>query len=329
MRPRPVGARCAVASAAVGEASELVHQLLRHHTILATALALLAAAPVGAAPPPSSRTALSLEAGSVAQRQLVALGRDIRIAGDARSDVAALNGSVEVSGHVGGQVIVLSGDAHVLPTGRIDGDIFALGGRIWAEPGAHLGGRSVSYPDASKAWLSMLEEPSLGLASASRIMLGIKLALLAAWAALLLLLFATSGREMLETAADVRREPFRNFFIGLVAILAFTLTAVFLSAVGGDFASVPLLLLLVLAATFLKLWGMVAVFQALGDQLSFRLLGRRWRPLNAASLGLVVLGALKFLPYVGIWSWTAASLIGIGAALSTKFGRREPWFELA
>jgi hypothetical protein len=53
------------------------------------------------------------------------------------------------------------------------------------------------------------------------------------------------------------------------------------------------------------------------------------RPLNAATIGLLVMGAVKFLPYVGIWVWTAATLIGIGAALSTKFGRQEPWFELA
>ena len=49
-------------------------------------------------------------------------------------------------------------------------------------------------------------------------------------------------------------------------------------------------------------------------------------PLTAATWGLLVLGALKLIPWIGIWSWTAATLIGVGAALSTKFGRREPWF---
>jgi hypothetical protein len=294
---------------------------------------LLLSAPVVASSPHSGsvsgREALYLEAGSVARRQMVGLGRDLRIDGEALSDVAALNGSVDIRGRVAGQVIVLGGNVHLGPHASVDGDVFALGGQISAEPGARLGGRSVSYPDASKAWLSVFEEPSLGLAMGSPVILGIKLALLAAWAALLLLLFAISGREVLETASDAGSEPFRNFFIGLVAILAFTLTAVFLSAVGGDFASVPLLVLLVLVATLLKLWGMVAVFHALGRYISFRLLHRRWRPLNAASLGLIVLGALKFVPYLGIWTWTAASLIGIGASLSTKFGRREPWFDVS
>ena len=49
-------------------------------------------------------------------------------------------------------------------------------------------------------------------------------------------------------------------------------------------------------------------------------------PLHAACLGLAVLGVLKFLPWVGVVVWTAATLVGIGATLITKFGRREPWF---
>ena len=66
-----------------------------------------------------------------------------------------------------------------------------------------------------------------------------------------------------------------------------------------------------------------------GDWVSSRVLRRALRPLNAATVGLLVMGVIKFLPYVGVWVWTAATLIGIGATLSTKFGRRELWFDLA
>ncbi len=92
----------------------------------------------------------------------------------------------------------------------------------------------------------------------------------------------------------------------------------------------PLLVLVVLLGLMLKLWGMVAVFYALGDWIAVHLLRRRRvRPVNAATIGLVALGLLKFLPWVGVWVWTAATLIGMGAALTTKFGRQEPWFEMA
>lgn len=294
--------------------------------VLVAAWGLLALAPA-VAPSLAGAPALRLEAGSIAREQLVAIGRDVEVAGEALSDVAALNGSVAVSGQVTGDVIVLGGEARLAATARVGGDVFVLGGSAAAAPGARIGGRMVSYPTASSAWLILLEGPTLGISSSSPLIVGAKLALLAAWTVLVLFLFASLGRGILGTADGVRREPFRNFFTGLVGVLCLLLTGLFVSALAGSLVSLPLVVLLVIAALVLKLWGMVAVFQALGDWISFRLFRRRMRPVNAATAGLLVLGALKFLPWVGLWTWTVATLIGVGAALSTKFGQREPWFE--
>ncbi|MCP4663153.1 MAG: hypothetical protein GY856_47790, partial [bacterium] len=109
---------------------------------------------------------------------------------------------------------------------------------------------------------------------------------------------------------------------------AMVLTALFFSAFSGMLLGVPLLILVVVVALVLRFWGMVALFHALGDWLCRLLkLRRPPLPLAAASYGLIVLGILKFLPWIGVWSWTAATFIGVGATLSTKFGRRETWFE--
>lgn len=291
---------------------------------LLASLLLLSALPASAA---GEAVALRLEPGSVTKDQLVAVGRDLIVEGEALADVAALDGSVAVSGRVNGDVLVLRGDVRLAPTARIGGDVFVVGGTIHAARGAQAGGRMVSYPTASHAWLTLLEGPSVGLGFASRLVVGAKLALLAAWAALLLLLFAASGRQVLETADGVGREPFRNFFVGLTGVLALVLTGLFFSAFARGVAGVPLLVLVVLLMILLKLWGMVAVFYALGDWITRHLLKRRLRPLNTATVGLLVLGLVKFLPYAGVLVWTTATLIGIGASLSTKFGRREPWFE--
>jgi len=47
--------------------------------------------------------------------------------------------------------------------------------------------------------------------------------------------------------------------------------------------------------------------------------------LIALGIGLLLLGLFKLLPYVGVWTWTVATFIGVGASLTTKLGRREPW----
>ncbi len=285
---------------------------------------LLAAAAPAAEP---AAPALVIGEGSVAGRQVVALGRDLVVAGRALADVAAVSGSVEVSGVVAGDLIVLGGDARLLPSARVEGDVYVLGGRLVAEPGARIDGRAASYGSLGAAWLTLLEGPSLGLSPVSPLVLGAKLALLAAWLTLALVLLAVSGREVAGTSEAVGREPVRAFFLGLGAVLAMVLTALFVSALAPGLLGAPLLALVVLAALVLKLWGMVAVFHAVGARAVPALLRRRPTPLACAAAGLLLLGGLKLLPWVGTWVWTAATLIGIGASLTSKLGRREPWLE--
>lgn len=273
--------------------------------------------------------ALVIREGSVARRQVVAMGRDVVIAGEAHSDVAAFDGSVEVTGSVVGDVIVLGGDVRLSPQARVGGDVFVLGGTVDSAEGASIEGRAVAHPTASAAWLTLLEGPSFGLSAASPLVIGTKLALMAAWMALALLLFAAAGREVMATSATIREEPFRSFLTGLTGVLALTLTAVAFGAVAPPLAGAPLVALVVLFALILKLWGMVAVFHALGARVA-ALAGRpRTLALNAATIGLVILGVAKFIPHLGAWVWTLASLIGIGASLTSKLGRREAWFRIA
>jgi hypothetical protein len=159
--------------------------------------------------------------------------------------------------------------------------------------------------------------------------LGTKLALMAAWMALTLLLFAASGRQVLATSETARHEPFRCFAIGLTGVLALALTAVALAALAPALAGAPLLILVVLFALLLKLWGMVAVFHALGTRAVTALSRPRPLALNAATVGLLILGLVKFVPHLGAWVWTVATLIGVGASLASKFGREEAWFQMA
>ena len=296
---------------------------------VAVVLALVTSA---AAPDAAARSraadrpaALRLERGSVARDQVVALGRDLVVEGEALSDVVAVDGTVSIPGRVGSDVIVLGGDVRLLSGGRVDGDVFVLGGDVTNAGGATIVGRTVAYPSVSRAWLTLLEGPSLGLSSTSPLVVGAKLALLCGWLVLLLLLFATAGREVLATSESVVADPFRNFLVGLTAVLSLVLTALFLTSLAASVLGVPLLFLAVFVGLLLKLWGMVAVFHALGEWVSRRLLRGKLLPLSAATVGLLLLGAAKLLPWIGVWTWTVATLIGVGAALSTKLGRREPW----
>ena len=276
-----------------------------------------------------AQPAYHLQEGSVARSRIVAMGRDLVIDGEALSHAVAISGSARVSGRVEGDVIVLGGDVVLASSAAVGGDVYVLSGRIDAEPGASIGGRSVAYPDASSLWVSLIQGPVMGLPATSPVVLGAKLALLAFWAFLSLLLFAVGRRELLSTSDSVRVEPFRNFFLGLTGVAAMVLTALFFGAFAGALIGVPLVLLVVVIALVLRFWGMVAVFHAVGAWVSKRFEARPPLPLTAATYGLLLLGLLKFLPWIGIWAWSVATFVGVGAALSTKLGRREAWFGAA
>ncbi|HEX4885277.1 MAG TPA: polymer-forming cytoskeletal protein [Casimicrobiaceae bacterium] len=271
-----------------------------------------------AAAPGSDAPALQLERGAVARHQMVAVGRDVIVEGEALAGVTALDGSARIAGSVAGDVTVLGGDAVLESTAVVRGHVQVLGGRLRAAPGARIEGRSVAYPTFSRAWLTLLEGPSLGLPAGSPVVIGAKLGLLAAWLALTVGLFAAGGRALGEASDEVRGEPLLCFATGLVAVLAATLAALLLSALLPAAFALPLLALVVLAAIVAKLWGSVAVFHAAGRALAGR--RRRLPTLHEACLGLLVLGLVKFVPWVGVAVWSAVTLVGVGAALRARFG---------
>ncbi len=286
-----------------------------------------AGSPAAGSPASDEPPAYRLEAGSLARSRIVAIGRDMVVAGEALSHAVVMSGSIYVTGRVVGDVIIIDGDAYLAETARLEGDVFVLGGSIEATSGSSIDGRSVAYPDASAIWMGLMEGPSMGLPAYSPVVLGAKLALLAFWAFMVLLLMSLGRRELVSTSESIRVEPFRNFFVGLTGVAAMVLTALLFSALSGAFLGVPLLVLVAVVALVLRFWGMVAVFHALGDLVCRLLKKPRPLPVMAASYGLLVLGVLKLLPWIGVWTWTLATFIGVGAALTTKLGRREDWLE--
>jgi hypothetical protein len=275
----------------------------------------------------NDRAAVVLERDGVAASQVVALGRDLVVHGRAAAGAAVLGGSALVEGEVAGDLVVLGGDVALAPGARIGGDVFVLGGSIDARPGARVDGRAVAYPTAPGALLVLAEGPALGLSPWSAVVIGTKIALLAAWLVTAMVLVGTAWPALRSTAAAIEEQPLRSFATGLVAVLAMILAVIFLATFLGVAGGVPLLVVVALAALVLKLWGTVAVCAYAGE----RVLRRRAEhgvagPLAATAIGLGLLGAMKFVPWVGVWVWTAATLAGVGAALRTKLGTRAPWF---
>ena len=158
-------------------------------------------------------------------------------------------------------------------------------------------------------------------------------ALLVVWLIAAVALTLLSGREIRYSSLEMRASALHCFALGLVAFTSFVLTAIVFSYLIPYHVGVPLLFALGVFAILTKIYGMVAVFHAVGmlvagSRTREQLVRRNWLrgDLAMVVIGVVILGALRLIPVVGPIIWGLASVFGIGTALATKFGRREPWF---
>ena len=158
------------------------------------------------------------------------------------------------------------------------------------------------------------------------------LSLLFVWLIAAMVVTLISAREIRYSSIELRASALHCFALGLVALTSLVLTAIvfsyFPSVIG-----VPLLIALAVFAIVAKIYGAIAVFHALGTMVAGArsreaLDQRRWLrgDLAMVVVGVLILGAIRLIPVVGTIIWALASIFGVGTALATKFGRREPWF---
>jgi hypothetical protein len=177
-----------------------------------------------------------------------------------------------------------------------------------------------------------LQHVSLAEATSMLQRTAITLSLLFVWLVTAIVVTLISGREVRHSSIEIRGSAVHCFALGLVAITTFVLTAIVFSYLPAP-VSVPLLIALGVFAIVSKIYGLIAIFHALGTVVAGsrtrdQLAGRRWLrgDLAMVVVGVLVLGAIRLIPVVGTVIWALASVFGIGVALATKFGRREPWF---
>ena len=250
---------------------------------------------------------------------LHAFGRDVVIDHPVHGSVQVVGGSAQVGNVIDGDLVVIGGGVIFNGAGRVKGHLIHGGGTVTGAEN-RVGGRI--YP------LSTLEG-----AAASITRSAVVLALLVAWLLVAVALTLIGSREIRSSSLEIRASALHCFALGLVAVTSFVLTAILFSYLVPYLVGVPLLVGLGVFGILTKAYGMVAVFHAVGtivagSKTREQLASRRWLrgDLAMVVVGLLILGALRMIPVVGTVIWSTASIFGIGVALATRFGRREPWF---
>ncbi len=244
---------------------------------------------------------------------------DVTLGGPVMGSVQLYGGTLTIRDTIAGDLLVIGGSVVFAQSGRVRGNVIHAGATITGAEG-RVGGRI--YPLASLEGAASALTKNAIIAS-----------LVLVWLIAAIVVTLMSGREIRLSSQEVRASALHCFVLGLVALTSFVLTAIAFSYLVPYVIGIPLLAALAVFALLTKIYGMIAVFHAAGSLIAGarkrqELERRKWLrgDLAMVVIGVLLLGALRFIPVVGTILWSLASIFGVGVALATRFGRREPWF---
>jgi uncharacterized membrane protein len=250
---------------------------------------------------------------------VIVFGRDAVIDHPVNGDVQVYRGTATVRERVDGDLLVFGDGVTFEGNGRVNGNVILAGGNV-ANGDGRIGGRLYT-PATIEGAVAMMTRTA------------VMVSLLLVWMIAAIVVTLMSGREIRLSSIEVRSSPLHCFTLGLVAMTSFVLTAIVFSYLVPYLIGIPLLFALAVFAVLTKIYGTVAVFHAVGTLVAGvrtreQLAQRRWFRGDLAMVvaGVLILGAIRLIPVVGAIVWAFMSVFGIGVALATKFGRREPWF---
>lgn len=252
-------------------------------------------------------------------RDTYVFGQDAKLTEPVEGSVQVYSGNVTVGNKIAGDLLVIGGTVTFVGAGYVAGDLIYGASRIEGADD-RVGGHIYSLASLEGAAASMTKSAVVA-------------SLLLAWLAASVAVTLMSGREVRASSVEVRTSALHCFVLGLVAITSFVLTAIAFSYLIPFMIGIPLLAALAVFGVLTKVYGMISIFHAIGTLVAgsrsrAQLERRRWLrgDLAMVVVGLLVLGAIRFVPVVGTIAWGVASVFGVGVALATRFGRREPWF---
>ncbi|OJH40241.1 hypothetical protein [Cystobacter ferrugineus] len=259
----------------------------------------------------------------------VVYGGDLRVKGHVNEDAVVFGGNLEISGHVEGDAHAFGGNVVLGPDAQVEGDVSAYGGSVLKKEGAEVEGRTESFGGANIGRVLAKElkngikeakqdedkEPDSGGRLASFML---TFALLFGMGFLGQLFFPA---RMKALGAEIRAEPARSGAVGLLGALALVPALVMLAITG---IGIPLALALIVVVPVLTGWGLTAVASELGSRLP--LPPRRKTQALVLALGLLVLLVVSRIPVLGSLVMVAATLVGLGAIIRTRFGHRPQGF---
>ncbi len=270
---------------------------------------------------------LVIDLGEVIARDVMVVFGSVTVDGVAERDVATFGGSVKVRGAVQGSVIALGGSVDIETAGKVEGDLICFGGTVSQETRERVAGKVVMLGSPGRLFGlggQSVDDMPVGFLQSLRW----PLVLLLGWLVVALVVGLAFPGQVAVAAGELARRPLFNGLAGLLGVAALCLSLAASVLLSLLIVGIPLLVIFFVTGLVLKVFGMVAVFHLVGRWIGGRTAGGDPNPLLLTMLGFFAVGLVRLIPWAGQLVWLLAGIMGIGVALTTKFGSGARWFRL-
>lgn len=233
--------------------------------------------------------------------------------GSTRGDLVTIKGDVRIgkNAQVKGDLVCILGNIFIEKGGQVKGDTTCIAGTI-NDPGKGIQGNTVSITGPWSTVLSII-------AGTSWIMFAVWIKVLSLIAFLLLsyLVVALMPQIVERVGNQAARNPFISGCVGAGAIVAFpVLFLVLLITLVG-------ILLVPLVYFVCGFIGLVGVAYIVGARVRNALRGNSQRPFLDVTIGILLITLVTWIPVVGALVKFLLILIGLGALILTRFGKKD------
>jgi hypothetical protein len=251
---------------------------------------------------------------------IVTIGKDVTLEANSfvTNNVVVIGGSATIRGQVQENVVAVFGNIYLEQGAVVRGDAVAVFGSVIRQGDSQVYGESVSVDIGSLNWrdlrFSGVTRPFQGAWRGSGSIWGVL------WVVLLgLIVMWVAPRAVEGVASAATTDPVKAILYGLLSYVALVpLTIVMVISLLG----IPLIPFFWLAVAVGRLVGQVALGLVAGRYILRQASSGGHNQAAAAAIGLLALGVITLIPVAGGFASLFYSLLGFGAVVWSRFGRR-------
>lgn len=258
-------------------------------------------------------------------KSVIQIGKDVTIEkGQRVRSVLAVGGQITIHGTVEDGVMAVGGSVVLTRTAVVKGDVASVGGVVVIAKDAEVGG-DVTEINSTNFYETIMNAISSEWEGWSWVFALISLSILAVILCMALLTAALLPKQVIAVSEAISENTLKVILTGVLALVTIAPLALLLTISVIGIALIPLEIILVVLTALL---GFIATSRLIGSWV-FGLLGKNGGGVVRETFwGLVIIWIVGWIPYVGWMIKAIAIVLGLGAALITRFGTHQGWKDL-